>query len=153
MTSVAAPLFRHIYAADVSREMLKSVEQKLGRTGISYHILDGFTLAEFADDSLDIVYSHDVFVHFSSLQVYPYFKEIKRVLKPGGLGIISFYSAKTHFPLMRDMSLEYNLKKMYPPHMRVHFITEEVIRLMIEDLGLQIVEINSENYLILCFAK
>ena len=153
ITAVAAPQFKHIYASDVSNEMLKSAKQKLTNSNISYHVLDGFTLSEFEPNSIDLVYSHDVFVHFSALQVYPYFKEIKRVLRPGGLGLISFYNTKRHFDYMKDMSIELNQKKLYPPHMRVHFITEEVVRLMLDDLEMQVVDVDTENFLIVGFKK
>jgi ubiquinone/menaquinone biosynthesis C-methylase UbiE len=149
ITSHAVQWFRHVHACDVSREMISA-----NRTAVpsaSHHLLDGFTLNGFADHSVDVVFSHDVFVHFSSLQVYPYLAEIRRVLKPGGVGLISFYNFKRHFQLFKEMSLDFAMKRIYPPHMRVHFITEEMISAMLADLDLKLIEVDTSNFLIPVF--
>jgi len=149
ITSKALGLFDRIHATDVSRRMLQMSQKSLAQSdNVQFHQIDGFTLKEFADDSFDLVYSHDVFVHFSSLQVYPYFKEIKRVLKPRGLTVISFYNFVHHFELFKEMALQYNQDRRFPPHMRVHFVTEEIILVMLKDLRMCPVEINKENFLI-----
>lgn len=153
ITSRAVRWFKHVHACDVSKEMLRTNQDRLRADNVSYHLLDGFTLGEFADQSLDCVYSHDVFVHFSSLQVYPYFVEVKRVLKKGGVGIISWYNFSKHFPLFKEMSLQFNEQRVYPPHMRVHFVTEQMIGLMLEDLSLSLVEMDKANFLIAVFRK
>ncbi len=153
ITSKASKLFRHVYATDVSNEMLAQCRRSLPDTNVSYHKLDGFTLNEFADSSVDIVYSHDVFVHFSSLQVYPYLEEIKRVLRDGGLCIISFFSILLHFDLFKEMSLKFHAQRRFPPHMRVHFVTEEIIRTMTKDLDLELIETHTRDYLIVLIRK
>jgi hypothetical protein len=92
-----------------------------------------------------------VFVHFSSLQVYPYLLEIRRVLKPGGVGLISFYNFPRHFDLFKEMSIGYAKAHVYPPHMRVHFLTHEMLALMLADAGLREAEIDTANFLISVF--
>ena len=53
-------------------------------------------------DSLDYIWSYDVFLHINPSIVYDYMKDFKRVLKPGGIGIIqhpgdiSLYKNKSH---------------------------------------------------------
>ncbi|MDH4328303.1 MAG: class I SAM-dependent methyltransferase [Nitrospira sp.] len=153
ITSSAIRWFKHVHACDVSKEMIRTNQERIRGTNVTYHELDGFTLSEFADGSLDCVFSHDVFVHFSSLQVYPYFAEIRRVLKRDGVGIVSFYNFPRHFELFKDMSLQFNQQKTYPPHMRVHFITEQMISLMLEDVGLKVQEMDRTNFLIPVFRK
>lgn len=154
ITAKAVVFFDQIHASDVSRRMLQLSQKALGKNGkIQFHQIDGFTLKEFADNSIDLVYSHDVFVHFSSLQVYPYLREIKRVLKPNGIMIISFYNFVHHFGLFKEMALEYHNDRRFPPHMRVHFITEEMALTMLKDLELRPVEINKENFLIVAAEK
>jgi 2-polyprenyl-3-methyl-5-hydroxy-6-metoxy-1,4-benzoquinol methylase len=73
ITSKATRWVKHVYACDVSKEMLRKNRESVRESNVSYHMLDGFTLGDFADESLDFVFSHDVFVHFSSLRglVYP----------------------------------------------------------------------------------
>ena len=153
ITSKATRWFKHVYACDVSKEMLRKNRESVKGSNVSYHMLDGFTLGDFADESLDFVFSHDVFVHFSSLQVYPYFTEIRRVLKKNGIAIISFYNCITHFDLFREMSLQFNRDCVFPPHARVHFVTQEMINLMLEDLSLRVQETDVTNFLIPVFKK
>jgi len=87
------------------------------------------------------------------LQVYPYLKEIKRVLKKGGIGLISFYNFKGHFELFKEMSLNSYKNRTFPSHMRVHFITEEMFNMMLEDVGMEIVEVDKTHFLVVAFRK
>ena len=153
ITSKSVKLFGRLYAGDVSKEMLRKSKESITEENISFHKLDGFSLQEFYDKDIDFVFSHDVFVHFSSLQVYSYFKEIKEVLKPGGMGMISFYNLNRHFELFKKMSLSYTKERISPPPMRVHFITLEMIQRMLSDLQFKTVEINEGHFLIVVFQK
>ncbi len=153
ITARAVELFQRVYAADVSREMLRKCKESIDVPTISFHKLDGFTLSDFQDASIDLVYSHDTFCLFSSLQVFAYFKEIRRVLKTGGIGLISFYNTIVHFNLFKEMSLKLWERRRLPPHMRIHFTTEEILRRMLSDLECEVLEVQKENYLIVVFQK
>ena len=153
ITSKARKLFKHIYATDVSKEMLKQSKKSVPDANVSYHKLDGFTLSEFADDSIDLVHSHDVFVHFSFHQVYTYFQEIKRVLKNNGLCIVSFYDFKTSYPLFKEMSQKFYDQRRFPPHMRVHFVTKEAVSSILKDLQLKLVESRTKDFLVVVCRK
>src|SRR5712691_11132287 len=78
--------FAEIHGVDVSDEMIALAREKL--RGISHahvHATDGASLAVFADDWFDFVYSYAVFQHVPTREVVSeYFREIRRVLKPGG---------------------------------------------------------------------
>jgi len=67
ITYKAKKLFSHIYATDVSKNMLEKCKQNIQGKNISFHKLDGFTLKEFYLRKVEFLFSHDVFVHF-----YPY---------------------------------------------------------------------------------
>ncbi len=153
ITSKGVKLFGHVYAGDVSKEMLLKCMESITEENVSFHKLDGFSLQEFYDKDIDFVFSHDVFVHFSSLQVYSYLEEIREVLKPEGLGMISFYNFNLHFELFKKLSLSYAKKRIFPSPMRIHFITEEMIRRMLSDLRFKTVEINKEHFLVVVFQK
>jgi ubiquinone/menaquinone biosynthesis C-methylase UbiE len=153
VTASAVQYVRHLNAADISTQMLRKCAESLQASNLTFHKLDGFTLNEFEPDSLDLVFSHDVFVHFSSLQVYSYLKEIARVLRPGGLGLISFYNYDVSFELFKQMSLDLQERRMFPPHMRVHFITLPMLRRMLDDLALTEVMVDMRNFLILGFER
>ena len=59
-----------------------------GYTNIIYTVNDGRSLPGVADSSVSFVWSYDVFVHVIEPDVDLYVKEIRRVLKPGAVGII-----------------------------------------------------------------
>ena len=79
--------FGEIHGVDVSDEMIRLARERLG--GIPHahvHATNGASLAMFADESFDIVYSYAVFQHVPSREVvYEYMREISRVLKQGGV--------------------------------------------------------------------
>ena len=153
ITARACKLFKGVHAADISKEMLNQCRKSVPDSNVSYHKLDGFTLGEFADASIDLVYSHDVFVHFSVHQVYTYFQEIRRVLKKGGHCIISFYDFRISYPLFKDMSQKFYNQRRFPPHMRVHFVTKEAVGLMLKDLHFKLVASHSRDFLVVVCRK
>lgn len=76
-----------IHGVDVSDEMVVRARRNLA--GIPHahaHVGTGSTLAQFADDSFDFVYSYAVFQHIPSRDVvFSYLREAVRVLKQGGI--------------------------------------------------------------------
>jgi len=153
ITVAGVRLFRHVYAADLSEEMLRKAKQAVPASGVSFHKLDGYTLKDFSDSSMDFVYSHDVFIQLSSLQVYPYFVEIQRVLKKGGVGLVSFYDFVEQFEMFKQTSLKFWTQRVPPVHRRLHFLTEEMLRAMLLEIGLQILEVQKRRFLSLAFRK
>src|ERR1700680_3440876 len=79
--------FGEIHGVDVSDEMIRLARERL--RGIPHahgHATNGASLAQFADSSVDFVYSYAVFQHIPSREVVlEYMHEICRVLKPGGI--------------------------------------------------------------------
>ena len=153
ITSQGVQLFKHVYAADVSEEMLRKSKQAIAAGNISFHKLDGFTLTGFSDAMMDSVYSHDVLVQLSSIQVYPYLCEIKRVLKAGGVGLVSAYDFVDQFELFKQWSLKFWTQRKLPIYRRLHFVTEEMLRTMLADLGLCVLEAQKKKFLIVAFRK
>jgi SAM-dependent methyltransferase len=79
--------FGEIHGVDVSDEMVKIARERLrGIPHAHVHATNGASLALFADDSFDFIYSYAVFQHIPSRDViFEYMREIHRVLKPGGI--------------------------------------------------------------------
>jgi len=67
--------------------------------------------------------------------------------------VLSFYNYKVHFDLFKEMSLSYAKRNVFPTHMRVHFTSEEIIKMMLTDLNLEIIEVDKSNFLIFVFKK
>lgn len=79
--------FGEIHGVDVSDEMVRLAREKLSgiRHAHVHHTPDS-TLAAFADESFDLVYSYAVFQHIPSRKVVlGYLREARRVLKTGGI--------------------------------------------------------------------
>ncbi len=79
--------FLEIHGVDVSDEMVDLARVNLaGRLNAFAHHSDGATLAAFADETFDFVYSYAVFQHIPSREVvFEYLRHAHRVLKPGGI--------------------------------------------------------------------
>src|SRR5450631_2408838 len=89
------PMSRHfaeIHGVDVSDEMIARAKEKLADIPNAFpHATDGASLSQFADESFDFLYSYAVFQHIPSRDVvYQYLREIRRVLKVGGLARLQF---------------------------------------------------------------
>jgi SAM-dependent methyltransferase len=84
------PLSRHfgeIHGVDVADEMIRLGRERLRDIPHAhFHSTDGATLPQFADASFDFIYSYAVFQHIPSRDVVlEYMREIRRLLKPGGI--------------------------------------------------------------------
>ncbi len=79
--------FGHIYGVDVSDEMIRIARERLRDIpNANVEATNGATLSQFADESLDFIYSYAVFQHIPSRDVVlSYMREARRVLKPGGI--------------------------------------------------------------------
>jgi len=153
VTNFAKDLFQSIIATDVSPEMVRKASSEVKGDNIKWEVIDGFRLDQYESNSKDFIYSHDVFVHFSSMQVYPYLLQMERILKPNGIGMVSFYNFTKHFKIFKGWALKFNTQKVLPQSMRHHFLTEEMLRFMLEEIGYEIVEIDTTNFLIGVFKK
>jgi SAM-dependent methyltransferase len=84
------PLSRHfgeIHGVDVADEMIRLARERLSDIPHAhFHATDGASLPQFADESFDFIYSYAVFQHIPSRDVVlEYMREIRRLLKPGGV--------------------------------------------------------------------
>jgi ubiquinone/menaquinone biosynthesis C-methylase UbiE len=89
------PMSRHfveIHGVDVSDEMIALAKEKLRDIPNAFpHHGDGSTLPQFEDNYFDFIYSYAVFQHIPTRDVvFQYLREIRRVLKPGGLVRLQF---------------------------------------------------------------
>ncbi len=92
--------FGEIHGVDVSDEMIRLARERLrGIPHAHVHATSGATLAPFADESFDLVYSYAVFQHIPSRDVvFEYLREAHRVLKPRGVFCAQFNGLPESFP-------------------------------------------------------
>jgi SAM-dependent methyltransferase len=142
-----APLGAGLICADVSGRMLERAKQRLqGCTNIEFAKLNGLDLNPFASESIDFVFSFDCFVHIEIEDVYCYLQEIKRVLKPGGGGLLHFANLNsdegwhkfiTEAPLNRGRQKHFD---------RFCFLTWEIVEKFFRSLELNMVTSQREPW-------
>ncbi len=82
-----APKTKELYCCDISRSFLKLAKQEcMGIENISFHHIQpgSFSFPFLQDRSVDVVFSHNVFIHLNLFDIYWYLKEISRLIKQGG---------------------------------------------------------------------
>jgi SAM-dependent methyltransferase len=85
-----APLVRSIVGVDIHPTLMDKAKEKLAdRPNAQTLLCDGLTLP-FPDASFSLTYCISVFQHMPRSIVHGYFREIARVLKPGGRTLLHF---------------------------------------------------------------
>lgn len=79
---------KRLIVVDISEKALQVCRERFADcTNIEFQLGDGRTL-DVQDNVIDAVWSFDVFVHITPLDVKNYFREFRRVLKPGGYAVL-----------------------------------------------------------------
>ena len=79
----------HLVVVDLSDRCIALCRERFsGAPNIEFHVNDGRSLTAIPSDSIDGVWSFDVFVHIAPPDVDSYLAEIHRVLRPGGRAVI-----------------------------------------------------------------
>lgn len=76
---------------DVSSRMLAKIQQRFGDLE-KLHLFknDGIRLSPIDDETVDLVYSFNLFLQLELEVIYSYLDEVQRILKPGGVAIIHY---------------------------------------------------------------
>jgi SAM-dependent methyltransferase len=88
MTQFLSILASELIVIDLNPLCIQNTKEKMGHHVLAYLVNDGKSLAGVRNNSQDLVFSYDSFVHMHSNVTEEYIKEIYRVLKPGGHGFI-----------------------------------------------------------------
>ncbi|AZI58608.1 class I SAM-dependent methyltransferase [Nakamurella antarctica] len=94
MTARLAQLYGRVIALDVSQEMLdRAAVAMADLDNVTYVLGNGSDLAGVDDSSVDVVFSYIVLQHVPTVEgQLSYFRETRRVLKPGGKAAIQVRS-------------------------------------------------------------
>jgi SAM-dependent methyltransferase len=88
MTQYLSILASELLVIDLNPNCIKKTKEKLGHHVLAYFVNNGNDLPKVRDNSQDLVFSFDSFVHFHKNVTDDYLGEIYRVLKPGGRSYI-----------------------------------------------------------------
>ena len=88
ITQFLSILASELIVIDLNPLCIEKTKEKLGHHVLAYLTNDGKTLTGVRDNSQDLVFSFDSFVHMHANVTEEYVKEIFRVLKPGGQAFI-----------------------------------------------------------------
>jgi len=88
MSQFLSILASELLVVDLNENCIKKTKEKLGHHVLGYFVNNGNNLPHIRDNSQDLVFSYDSFVHMHKNVINEYLKEINRVLKPGGHGFI-----------------------------------------------------------------
>ena len=125
LSEFVAPHVGHLYATDISEEMIKQAKVRLAHIkNIDFLATDGVNYP-LQDESVDTVFSYTVFQHMPTKEVVrKNIREISRVLKVGGI-------AKIH---LREVVVSKN-EWFYGPSLNPEEIMSMVRRLPLEVIG------------------
>jgi SAM-dependent methyltransferase len=91
-----APRLRSVVGTDVSSGMISAAKRRLeGIANARVQLTSGHDLAEFASESMDLVYSADTFPYLvlsGPALVDRHFREVRRVLRPAGHFVLFNYA-------------------------------------------------------------
>jgi SAM-dependent methyltransferase len=113
ITSLLLPRTTVLHVADPSDAMLKRLKARFAGVGsLQIYHTDGMTLPPLRPSSLDYIVSFDVFVHFEPRLIYWYLRQIKSLLKPGGVGLVHYSSVMSPIGWRQfEADLEQNVRQ------------------------------------------
>lgn len=88
-TEYLIPISKRLVLVDITPKCIAMCRQRFaGRDNkVEYHVIDG-DIGFIEGNSLDRVWSYDVFVHINPSDTENYIKNISRILRPGGIAVI-----------------------------------------------------------------
>lgn len=97
-----------VMVVDVAEKCINHCRNVFGaNSNIEFHVNDGRSLAFAQDNSVDFIWSFDVFVHIEPEDIEGYMQEFRRVLKDGGVAIIHHgIIGKTVFEWRSSLTLQ-----------------------------------------------
>lgn len=144
IANIVAPKVEKLIGFDVAKEMLKKASKSLSEhKNIDYVHLTTSRIDSKYENTFDMVYSFDVFVHLDLHNIWAYFKEIKKVLKENGKVFIHTSNLSTPGGWDR-----FKVQDRYWPG-GFYFITPQTIDILAEKAGYRIIkhsEIDESNF-------
>ena len=96
-SGVLAELAQSLTLVDITEVSINRCKEKLKNySSCKYYVSKGNDLSFLENNSIDYIWSFDVFVHIAPTDTESYMKELSRVLRQNGIGIIHHPAAGGH---------------------------------------------------------
>lgn len=133
-----------LHAVEPSAAMGEHMQRRFpGERRLVLHHNDGLTLPDLEPGSLDFCVSIDVFVHFEPRRVYHHLRQLARLLREGGIGIIHHANTLSEIGFRQfELDLDQNLVE------RTRFgafgvMCPELMAAYVNSVGLKVVRIDT----------
>lgn len=125
-----AKIAKNLILADITKKCLKMCKKRFDSAeNIEYKLISK-DLGFIEDNSVDYIWSYDVFVHINPTDIEKYIKEFSRILVDGGFAIIH-HAGK--YSDLRDMKRGWRT-----------FMNMDLFAKIVADHGMEIIEQNDE---------
>jgi cyclopropane fatty-acyl-phospholipid synthase-like methyltransferase len=129
-TETLVTLADTLILADISKKCLDLCKERFKNYNNIQYRLTGGQLDFIQENSIDYIWSYDVFVHINPTDIRTYLRDIQRILKPQGYGIIHH-------------SGQYDNNKTREKGFR-SYMAPELFASWVADNGMEMVEQNSK---------
>ena len=77
-----------LHLADITPRCLELCRERFVEDEIQYHLIGPDGLGFLSEESIDLIWSYDVFVHVNPVDADAYLADFAKVLRPGGRAVI-----------------------------------------------------------------
>jgi SAM-dependent methyltransferase len=144
------PRCKDLYCVDILEEALVEIKKTLRNSpNVYYQKTSGYDLSSFNADFFDCVYSFATFFHFDFELVVNYFCEIKRILKPGGIGIIEFkrwVDKQDVIQLLEKIEHRGGIKRYEAEIDKWRYVSKEMLEILCDFYDLTVIDDDVTNY-------
>ncbi len=131
-TQYLQPLANQLIIVDTTPKCLEICKQRFSdKTNIDYKLMESDNIDFISSDSVDHVWSYDVFVHINPSDIDQYMRNFARVLKRGGIGIIHHAGGK--YISYKEEKKGFRSK-----------MTAETFKTMVESANMKVIEQNRD---------
>lgn len=145
-----APLVAKFYGCDISSSFIEEAQRQCAPLeNAQFTLIENYNLEFLQDHSVDRVFAAGVFVYLNVYEIYLYFKEMQRVLKPKGIVCANFAYGE-HFrngltPFFLKMAKRY--EKTKGDGIFIHWISPHAINAIAEHFNFNILYLD-QKYMI-----